>query len=454
MLDEMLPFLTALVIGLLVGIERERSRGQNDISPILGARTFPLLALMGALCAFLNSDILMIIIGMFISIIILASHIHWDHAKTSWHVSSTTAVAAMITFVLGFLANSHSQIALMLAIMLFGFLLLKSRLHTFARTEITKQEMTAALTFLVSAFVILPLLPRDFIDPWQLIHPTRIWVLFVIIAGVEFSSYIALRKLGANWGVLITGLLGGFASSTATTLSLAQRTRQKTSPILLLSSGIILAEVSSLLMQIIVLSIIAPDVSMQLFLFLAVPATVGVISALIILFIRTEKGLPPEITLEIKNPISLRSTATFALLISLGLIIIALATRWFGDTGVYVTSALGGAISLRVVTFSVSELASSREILISVAALSILLAMAVNMLVKLGIIYKVGGLRLLLSCSFFFFIMLASGVSVYFLNLGNIFENPIIFNFNQIESGDNIFPENRVDINSSTFSLT
>lgn len=431
MFDEMIPFLTALIIGLLIGIERERSRGQNDTGPILGARTFPLLALLGALSAFLNNEILIIVIGIFISLVILASHIHWNHEKTTWHVSSTTAVAAMLTYVLGFLANTHGQIALMLAVVLFGFLLLKSHLHTFAKTGISKQEMTAALTFLISAFVILPLLPRDFIDPWQLIHPTRIWILFVIIAGVEFSSYIALRTFGANWGVLITGLLGGFASATATTLSLARRSKQKTGQILLLSSGIILAEVSSLLMQIIVLSIIAPNVSMQLFLFLAVPALVGIICALMILFIRTDKDSLVELNLEITNPISLKSTAIFASLISIGLIVIALATRWFGEIGVYITSALGGAISLRVVTFSVSELASAGEILISVAALSILLAMAVNMLVKLGIIYKAGGFNLFLSCAFFFLIMLASGVFVHFLDLGQIFESTLFQNINQ-----------------------
>lgn len=426
MFDQMLPFLTAITIGLLIGIERERSKGQDEASPVAGARTFPLLALLGVLSAFLNNNILTIIIGIFITVIILVSHIHWNQEKPSWRVSSTTAVAAMLTFILGFLANSHSQIALMLAVVLFGFLLLKSQLHDFAKTDITKQEMTAALTFLISAFVILPLLPRDFIDPWQLIHPTRIWVLFVIIAGVEFSSYIALRTFGANWGVLITGLLGGFASATATTLSLAQRSKQKVNQILLISSGIVLAEVSSLIMQIIVLSIIAPAVSMQLFLFLAVPALVGILCATIILFVKPDINSSTEFNLEIKNPISLKSTAIFASLISIGLIVIALATRWFGDLGVYITSALGGAISLRVVTFSVSELASSGEILISVAALSILLAMAINMIVKLGIVYKVAGLRLTLSCAFFFLIMLASGIYIYFLDISQIFESNLI----------------------------
>lgn len=422
MLDQMLPFLTALAIGLLVGIERERSKEQNNKNAI-GARTFPLLALMGVLCAFLNNEILIIVVGIFISTIILASHINWDHEKKSWSASATTAVAAMLTFILGFLANTHAQIAIMLAIVLFGFLLLKSRLHTFARSGITKPEMAAALTFLVSAFVILPLLPRDFIDPWQLVHPTRIWLLFVIIAGVEFSSYIALRNLGAKWGILITGLLGGFASATATTLSLAQRST--TAPVLLLSSGIILAEVSSLLMQILVLSIIAPDVSLQLFLFLAVPACLGIICALSLAFFRKDINSLPQFNLEIKNPISLKNTTIFASLIAIGLIVIALATRWFGDLGVYITSALGGALSLRIVTFPVSELASAGEILISTAAFSILIAMTTNMFVKLGMIYKAGGLRLSLICSSFFLIMLISGALVYYFNVGH-FVTPIM----------------------------
>ena len=417
MFDEILPFLTALAIGLLVGIERERSKTPNNSQ--MGARTFSLLALMGVLCAFLGNQFLTIIVATFVGIIILASHIGWDRDKSAWHVSSTTAVAAMLTFILGFLANSHGQIALMLAIVLFGFLLLKSRLHTFARTDITKQEMTAALTFLTSAFVILPLLPRDFIDPWQLIHPTRIWLLFVIIAGVEFSSYIALRNLGAKWGILLTGLLGGFASATATTLSLAQRAQ--TTPIILLASGIILAEVSSLLMQIIVLFIIAPDVSLQLLPFLAVPACTGVICALLLSLIRKDRNSGSEIEIELRNPLSLKSTALFAILISAGLVVIALATRWFGELGVYVTSALGGALSLRVVTFPVSELASAGDILIPAAAFAILLAMTTNMFVKLAMIFKSGGVRLSLICAASFVMMLISGAVMYYFNLETIF---------------------------------
>lgn len=419
MLNEMMPFLVALLAGLLIGIERERSKGQDDIIPILGARTFPLLALTGALVAFLDNEILVIFISLFLVILILASHIHWEHKHKTWHVSSTTAIAAMLTFLLGFLAHTHAQIALILAVILFGFLALKTRLHLFAQTGITKEEMTAALTFLTSAFVILPLLPNEFIDPWELVHPTRIWILFVIIAGVEFSSYIALRQFGAKWGIMLTGLLGGFASATATTLSLAQRHKEKSEGLILITSGIVLAEVSSLLTQIIVLMIIAPTVSANLFIFLAVPAIVGIVCALSIMLFKNDVVSMPEFNIKIKNPVSIKSTASFAFLISIGLILIALATRWFGELGVYVTSLFGGAISLRVVTFSVSELASSGEILVSVASLSILMAMTMNMLFKLGIIYKAGGFRLFLLSSLFFLMMLISGFTIYFFNIEN-----------------------------------
>lgn len=423
MLNEMMPFLTALIAGLLIGIERERSKGHNEVTPIWGARTFPLLALTGVVVAFLNVPSLTIIIGIFVSLLILVGHVHWNRKESIWSVSATTAIAAILTFLLGFLAYTHNHISLILAVILFGFLALKARLHKFAQTGITQEEMRAALTFLISAFVILPLLPNDFIDPWQLIHPTRIWFLFVIIAGVEFSSYIVLRQLGTKWGLLITGLLGGFISATATTLSLAQRVKVQPDQVFLITSGIILAEVSSLLIQIVVLTVIAPSVASSLFLFLAIPALIGGISAISIAQWRQKAKSTSEVELKIKNPISLKRTATFALFISAGLILIALATRLFGEVGVYITSALGGAVSLRIVTFSASELASSGEILLQTASISILIAMMVNMLVKLGLVYKAGGSRLCFLCALFFSLMLGGGVLIYFIDFDFLIES-------------------------------
>lgn len=416
MFDEMMPFMTALVIGLLVGLERERSKNTDGGRPVFGVRTLPLLSLLGALAAYLANEAFTVIIGVFVGIIILMSHVRWGEGSDSWRIGPTTAVAAMLTFVLGYLAHSNSQIAIVLAVILFTLLAIKARLHTFVRSGITKKEMTAVLTFLVSAFVVLPLLPNDFVDPWQLIHPTRIWLLFVLIAAVEFSSYIALRQLGARWGLMMTGLLGGFVSATATTISLASLAREQSGRVWPIASGLVLAETSSLIVQLGVLGIIAPNVSLHLAPLLVAPVLVGIAGAIGIILFTGRQSYPDEQALDLENPISIKRTATFALLISAGLILVALAARWFGDLGVYITSALGGAASLRIVTFSVSELASSGEILISVAGIAILLAMLVNMAVKMIIIQRAGGLRLSFICFLFFCLMLASGVMTYILN--------------------------------------
>ena len=260
MFEDMMPFLTALIIGLLIGIERERSKSEEGSSALLGVRTFPLITILGAITAYLDNQILMVISGAFVTVLILLNHLSWSLPPKVSKLGATTSVAAMLAFFLGYFSFINSHIALIIAVIVFGCLAIKKHIHSFVKSGINEKEMNAVLVFLVSAFVILPLLPNDFIDPWNLVHPTRIWLLFVIIAGVEFASYIALRQLGNKLGVIITGLFGGFVSATATTLTLARRAKDKPECIWLITSGIILAEVSSLIIQLIGLSVIARDI--------------------------------------------------------------------------------------------------------------------------------------------------------------------------------------------------
>ena len=421
MYSELSPFLTAIVIGLLIGIERERSKNKNGTASILGARTLPMIGLLGAIMASVPNMGVQVIISTFVCLVILVSEIRWKRKFGQITIRSTSCIAALLIFVLGYLSFINAQLAIILGVLLFGILAVKSTLHDFARTGITKKEMSASLTFLVSAFVILPLLPNEFIDPWGLVQPTRIWLLFVLIAGVQFFSYIALRFIGNKWGTLLTGLFGGFVSATAATLSLALKVKDQPQATNMIAGGIIFAEVSSLIIQLFVVSIIITDISIQLLLLLGIPAAVGVVIALFLTIYSstTYSDGNEKIEVKVANPISLKSTLTFAFLISLGLIIIALAGRYLGTNAVYATSALGGLASLRVVTFSVSELLNSGEMLTSVAAISILLAMSTNMIVKLVIIKRAGSTKLFLISSICFMLMLASGFIFHFWSLIN-----------------------------------
>lgn len=419
MYTELSPFLTAIVIGLLIGIERERSKNKDGTVSILGARTLPMIGLLGAIMASIPITGIQVTICIFVCLVILFSEVRWEKDSNQVIIRSTSCIAAFLIFVLGYLAFINAQLAIILGILLFGILAVKSTLHDFARTGITKKEMSASLTFLLSAFVVLPLLPNEFIDPWGLIQPTRIWLLFVLIAGVQFFSYIALRFIGNKWGTLLTGLFGGFVSATAATLSLALKIKDQPRTINIITGGIILAEVSSLIIQLLVVSIIITDIPANLLLLLAIPAAVGVAISLFLTISSSAAYSEGNESIEVKveNPISLKSTITFALLISLGLIIIALAARYLGTNGVYATSALGGFASLRVVTFSVSELVNSGEMLTSVAAISILLAMSTNMIVKLTIIKRAGSMKLFLFSSVCFALMLASGFIFHFWSI-------------------------------------
>jgi uncharacterized membrane protein (DUF4010 family) len=416
MYTELSPFLTAIIIGLLIGIERERSKNKNGNSSILGARTLPMIGLLGAIMASIPTLGIQFIISIFVCLVILFSEVKTNKDSLQVNIRSTSSIASFLIFILGYLAYTNPKIAVILGVILFVILSVKNTLHNFATTSITKKEMSASLTFLLSAFVILPLLPNEFIDPWGLIQPTRIWFLFVLIAGVQFFSYIALRFVGNKWGILLTGLFGGFVTATATTLSLALKVREQPSTVKMITGGIILAEVSSLIIQLFVVSIIITDIPIKLLLLLGIPALVGVILAMIpsIILRPNISDSDDKINVNVENPISLKSTLSFALLISLGLVILVVAARYIGTTGVYLTSALGGFASLRVVTFSVSELVNSGEMLLSVASISILLAMSTNMIVKMIIIKRAGSTKLFLYSGICFSIMLLSGFIVHF----------------------------------------
>ena len=427
MLQEIMPFLTAIAIGLLIGIERERSKSLDSVKAIFGARTMPLIALLGALSSSLEQQSLAVISGIFLIFLILVNHVSWKfETSDKSKIGATTAVAAILTFILGYMTNFNPHLALILTIFVFGFLAVRKQLRSFAQTGITEKEMNAALTFLVSAIVVLPLLPDRFIDPWQLIHPTRIWFLFVVIAGIEFASYIMLKQTTMRLGFILTGLMGGFVSATAVTLNLAKKMNESTNMLWVLSGSIVLADIASLFMQIVVIAIIAPSVALTLSPFFIAPILIGLLIAFVsILSVKANESTMRE-EMVLNNPISLKSTLTFALLISGGLILITVAQKLLGDVGVFITSALGGIASLRVVTFSVSELASSEAIQLSIAALAIVIGMTTNIIFKLFLVQRAGGAKLFLTCTMYFTLMLLGSYVTYALYQLGLFELPTV----------------------------
>jgi uncharacterized membrane protein (DUF4010 family) len=206
------PFLTSLAIGLLIGLERERSPFARA-----GLRTFSLVALAGTLGALLSEKAgapwmlgagLLIMGGMMVA--------SYFKASESEDPGTTTVAAVVICYTLGAMVwYDMEQLAVTLAILTTALLYFKPELRGVSR-NLTRLDLVSILQFAVLSFVILPILPNQNYGPYNAINPYQVWWMVVLISGLSLAGYAALRVAGQRHGTLLTGLFGGIASSTAT----------------------------------------------------------------------------------------------------------------------------------------------------------------------------------------------------------------------------------------------
>ena len=215
------PFLVALAIGLLLGLERERSHSRKLPA---GSRSFALLSLAGAVAASFNQW------AVLVGLVGVAALLALAYFRTSEEdPGTTTAIAALVAYLLGALAYTRPAVAVAVAVVVAGLLVSKTRIHRFAREILSEVEVEDAIKFFVVAFVILPLLPDRQLGPYGVLNPAKVWLLVVLLTGIGWVGYIGVRALGPERGVLVTGLAGGFVSATATTASMGRLSRTATS---------------------------------------------------------------------------------------------------------------------------------------------------------------------------------------------------------------------------------
>ena len=236
-----LRFAVALGLGILIGLERERAKGEEGGA---GVRTFALIALAGAIAGYLDRNLglgwfalaIFVAVGaLLISLYVLTS-LRGD-------TGITTEVSALLAFLLGLLcAHGQLQVAAWVAVAMALMLALKDWLHRLAR-RIDTSDVEATLKFAIVTLIILPLVPDQNYGPAPLdvLNPYKVWLMVVLISGLNFMSYLLIKIVGAEHGIGIAGLLGGLASSTAVTLGFSQRSRQPGADASALALGILLA---------------------------------------------------------------------------------------------------------------------------------------------------------------------------------------------------------------------
>jgi len=390
------PFLLSLALGLLLGIERERSFRGKVHHPPFGSRTFALMSLLGTLAAHLMHSGVAVVLAAFAVSLVLASYLRPARVP-GYDGGTTTEVAAVITFGLGWLTHGAPLLATMLAILVFAVLWLKARIHSFAHEGLSDQEVNAAMVFLVIALVVLPLLPDRTVDPWGIVNPSRLWLMFVLIAGVGFAGYIAVRALGPERGLAAAGFFAGLVSSTAATLSLSRQARRVGTGAGPAATGIVLANVASVAALILIVGVTNSELLPKALVLFGAPIVVGSAGTWLALWwLRRSAAEPTDAAFRLSNPLELKPALAMAAVFFLILVLLGAVQRIFGSSGVVAAAALAGLNDVHSATLAAATLARAHTISGEEALLAMVAAFTVNMGVKLGITALTGGRRLFL----------------------------------------------------------
>jgi uncharacterized membrane protein (DUF4010 family) len=389
---------SALIIGSLVGIERERSKALSGNVGIGGVRTFILFSLIGAVSAWLSQALdnawIFVTAVAAVAALTVAGYVVQARVKPN-AVGLTTETAAVGVCLLGGACTvGYSGMALAVGIAVSAVLAYKESMHGLV-AKLGSDDISAGVKLLAATFIVLPLLPTTAVDPWGVLKPRPIWTLVILIAALSLVGYVATRALGPQRGTALTGLSGGLVSSTAVTLAFAKQSREeggKSDDAL--AGGLLLAwAVMGLRVLVIVAVLFAPLVRPLL---LPFGAMMVVALGASVLFLRRARAQEPATAGEVvlKNPFSLTSAAKFGLLFAVVLVVVAGVERYFPGRGYYVVAALAGLPDVDPVTLSMAGLARSGGIDLATAVGALVVAALANTLLKCGIVVATASGRL------------------------------------------------------------
>jgi len=397
-------------LGLLLGFERQRTQGPNQES-FAGARTFALISLLGATATHLQLHLQLVFVlpiaFLAIASIALASYVL---TAREGDVGATTEVSALVVFVLGSLCVAgESALATAIAVCTLLLLSIKTWSVETAR-HIEAGDVEAVLKFSIITVIVLPLLPNQAYgpEPMNVLNPYKIWLMVVLISGLNFASYVLVKVLGQEHGIPLTGVLGGLVSSTAVTLGFSQRSRHEPQRSSAFALGILIAWTIMFFRVLVVVTVINADLGRRLALGVSI---MGAVSLLIcaFLFTRREDGEKGSVRSG-SNPFELGEAVKFGLLFGIVTIAAKAAQVYLGATGLYLAGAVAGLTDVDAIALSMANLAGQQGDMIGVAARTILIAAIANTVTKAGVAMSVGSKELRMRMLPLSVLLLASGV--------------------------------------------
>ena len=362
----------AMLIGILIGIEREHRRPEK-IELIAGVRSFTIACIAGMISSFIalkiDPGILLISLAFFAIISALYIYVKNVILKTP---GITGPIALYCTFLLGVLISYDLFLPAIAGAVIITLLLAeKQPLHSFA-TKLTDDEIQSAVRFLAVVFILFPLTPDTVY--LGVINPRTILLIVIFVATISFVSFVIMKNMGTEKGIPISGMLGGLVNSEATTAALAAMSKKRHELIESSFMGIILCNSSMLVRNLIIALIVDP--TGKVFFLMVIPQLFIVLySASVVMRSRNNSQVSESIQLQ--SPFALSPAIKFALGFTGLSIFSKFANLWAGAAGVYAT-ALGGFISSAVVTASATALAVNGDVSYSTGAITAILASLIS----------------------------------------------------------------------------
>lgn len=384
--------ILSLVLGFLIGLQREMhtiySHKTQDFG---GARTFSMIALFGYLSSWFTSfsPYFILVASAVAGMLLVAAYVINSMAVSE--KGSTTEFAALITFVIGaMLYFVPPFFPVFITIIVLFVLNIKDTVQEYKQT-ITKQDLSAAILFMIMTFVILPILPDKPIDTMGLVNLYRIWIMVVLVAGISFFGYIAIRLLGTTHGIGVAGLFGGLVSSTAVAMNMARRVHQNGFLAKNLAIGIALASSMMLIRAGIEMWVINPELTRSFILPIAIGSLCGFGYIGMLYLTSRREEIPQDI--EFKNPFDIKEALIMGIIFGVTLALIKLANLYTGNMGVYVIASLSGIADVDAIVLSLSSLAKN-GLNPDTAHYAILIAIITNTLTKTALVLFLGKVQL------------------------------------------------------------
>jgi uncharacterized membrane protein (DUF4010 family) len=375
--EEASAILVALGAGLLIGVERERRSRAEQTTAAAGVRTFAITALLGALAALGASPVLLGAAALGVVALTALSYLK-SHDQDP---GLTTEVALLATFVIGVLAASQPVVAAAAGVLVVVLLVSRGALHEFAQRRLSDQEVRDAVLLAAAAILVLPILPDHPIDPWKVVNPRLVWKLTVLIMAVDAAGYVAQRLVGARAGLPISGLLGGFVSSTAVVATMGKRAQHEPRVLPSAVAGAALSQVATVVQLALVLAVSSAALLAQLrWVLLIVGATMAIYGGLMI-FAAKDKAAPPPPT---GRAFRLRTALMFAGAFVLVMLLVAWLQRTFGPAWALAGVVAGGFADAHSTAASVGSLATGEQMSLDLAVIAIGLIVTTNTISKLG----------------------------------------------------------------------